>query len=119
MADATLQSGGCHCGKVRFEARGDFTAAMSCNCSICEKRGHWLAFVPESVFAITAGEDNLSDYLFNRHVIHHLFCRDCGIEAFARASAPDGTPMVAVNVRCIDGVDLAKVTVTAYDGRSH
>ncbi|MBZ9937599.1 GFA family protein [Mesorhizobium sp. BR1-1-16] len=119
MAEATDETGGCHCGKVRFEAHGDFTSAISCNCSICQKRGHWLAFVPASNFSVTAGEDNLTDYQFNRHIIHHLFCQDCGIEAFARAKGPDGSNMVAVNVRCIDGIDLASVTVNAYDGRGH
>lgn len=119
MAEATTETGGCHCGKVRFEATGDFTSALSCNCSICEKRGHWLAFVPAGEFSVTSGEDTLTEYLFNRHVIRHLFCPTCGIEAFARATAPDGKAMVAVNVRCIDGIDLSKVTVNAYDGRSH
>ena len=119
MAEATQATGGCHCGKVRFETRGDFTSAISCNCSICQKRGHWLAFVPARDFSVTSGEDNLTDYQFNRHIIHHLFCKDCGIEAFARAKGPDGSDMVAVNVRCIDGIDLAAVTVNAYDGRSH
>ena len=118
MSEATEVAGGCHCGKVRFEARGDFTSAISCNCSICQKRGHWLAFVPESAFAITAGADHLIDYQFNRHIIHHLFCETCGIEAFARAEAPDGTPMAAINVRCIDGIDLSTVTVSPFDGRA-
>ncbi|MGG2475837.1 GFA family protein, partial [Rhizobium sp. BR5] len=27
----------------------------------------------------------------------HLFCSTCGIESFAYADGPDGTPMVAVN----------------------
>jgi len=119
MTEAGRVEGGCHCGAVRFEATGDFFSAISCNCSICQKRGHWLAFIPASAFTQTAGEGMLTDYQFNRHVIHHLFCPRCGIEAFARGKMPDGSDMVAVNVRCIDGIDLAAVTVHSYDGRSH
>jgi hypothetical protein len=118
MAEATKATGGCHCGRVRFEATGDFTGAVACNCSICEKRGHWLAFVPSDAFRVTAGEAELADYQFNRHIIHHLFCPTCGIESFARALSPDGREMVAVNVRCIDGIDLSTVTVRPFDGRS-
>ena len=115
---AGTSTGGCHCGAVRFEATGDFSRALSCNCSICQKRGHWLAFVPADDFRVTAGADELTDYQFNRHIIHHLFCSTCGIQAFSRAMTPAGRDMVAVNVRCIDGIDLAAVTVSPYDGRS-
>ena len=118
MAEAATRTGGCHCGAVRFEATGDFSRAISCNCSICEKRGHWLAFVPAGDFSLMTGAGELTDYQFNRHIIHHLFCRTCGIQAFSGAVAPDGRDTVAVNVRCIDGIDLASVTVSPYDGRS-
>ena len=38
--------GSCHCGKVTYEAEGEITGAVSCNCSICSKRGSLLWFVP-------------------------------------------------------------------------
>jgi len=50
--------------------------------------------------------------------MHHLFCAACGIESFARGTAPDGKEMVAINARCLDGVDLATLTLTPIDGRS-
>jgi len=31
---------------------------------------------------------------------------------FARGSKPDGTEVVALNVSCIDGIELAKLTMT-------
>ncbi len=31
---------------------------------------------------------------------------------------PDGTAMVAVNVRCLDDVDLDALKITQIDGRS-
>jgi hypothetical protein len=45
-------------------------------------------------------------------------CPDCGIEAFARGKAPDGKEMVAINVRCLDGVDLTALSRTPIDGRN-
>ena len=57
---------------------------------------------------LRAGEDNLREYLFNKHAIKHQSCNDCGVEVFARGSKPDGTEVVALNVSCIDGIDLAK-----------
>lgn len=31
---------------------------------------------------------------------------------------PDGTPLAAVNVNCLDGVDPRALTATRYDGAS-
>lgn len=117
MAETTSHAGGCHCGAVRYEVEGDFSQALACNCSICQKTGTLLAFVPAAQFRLVAGDEALTDYQFNRKVIHHLFCRTCGIRSFARADAPDGRPMVAVNVRCLDDVDLDAIAVNRYDGR--
>ena len=35
-----------------------------------------------------------------------------------RLSAPDGRPMVAVNLRCAEDFDLSRLTVTQFDGAS-
>jgi PAS domain-containing protein len=65
-----------------------------------------------------AAEDALTTYHFNKKVIDHLFCSTCGVTSFARGKKPDGTPMVAVNTRCLDGVDVQKLEVTHFDGAS-
>jgi hypothetical protein len=91
--------------------------AIQCNCSICAKRGWLLAFTPAGSFRLTTGEDMLTDYQFNKKIIHHLFCKACGTASFARGVAPDGSESVAINVRCLDDVDLATVTVMPYDGK--
>lgn len=114
----TTYTGGCHCGKTRYEATTELKTIVSCNCSICEKRGLLLTFVPPEQFKLVSGENTLSDYLFNKKVIHHLFCPDCGVESFARGTSPDGKTMYAVNVRCLDGIDLKALTLTPFDGRS-
>ena len=114
----TSHTGGCHCGKVRYEATVDLDGAMSCNCSRCSKLGWILAFTPAEKFRLVSGEDGLTDYLFNKHVIHHLFCSTCGMKSFARGTAPDGSAAVAVNVRCLDDVDIGALRPTPVDGKS-
>ena len=110
--------GSCHCGKVKYEARADIRSVVSCNCSICQRTGSLLAFVPAENFALLSGEDALTDYQFNQKVIHHLFCSTCGVRSFARGTGPDGKPMAAINVRCLDGIDLEKLDVMHFDGRN-
>ena len=110
--------GGCHCGAVRWTAETEISQAMSCNCSICRKRGSLLHFLPEAGFTLEKGAERLTDYTWNKHVIHHLFCDTCGILSFARGQAPDGTRMVALNVRCIEALDLDAIKIVPFDGAS-
>jgi len=118
MAESKTLTGGCHYGLVRFECTTDLAMVTACNCSICTKRGLHFAFLPPASFQLRAGEDNLREYLFNKHAIRHQSCNDCGVEVFALGSKPDGTEVVAVNVSCIDGIDLASLKMTPIDGRS-
>jgi hypothetical protein len=119
MPDQQTYHGSCHCGAVRYEAKSDpITQAMSCNCSMCRRKGTLLAFIPAAGFTLEAGEAALTDYQFNKQVIHHLFCRTCGVTSFARGVMPDGTPMVALNVRCIDEIDPETLTINRVDGKS-
>jgi hypothetical protein len=118
MAQIT-HHGGCHCGAVRYRVDLDLTQpAIVCNCSICARTGTMLSFVPVAQFTLEQGEDHLTDYLFNKQVIHHLFCKTCGIRSFARGVGPGGAEMAAINVRCLDGVDLDQVPTHHYDGKS-
>ncbi|MBX6420959.1 MAG: GFA family protein [Nevskia sp.] len=117
MDAARSYTGSCHCGKVRFEATLDLTRVMSCNCSICSRLGYVLSFIPAAQFKLLAGEDALSDYQFNQKRIHHLFCATCGVHPFARGTGPDGKETVAVNLRCLEGVDLEALTPQKFDGK--
>lgn len=110
--------GSCHCGRVAYEVEADLGQTITCNCSYCQRRGSVLAFSPASAFTLTEGEDALTEYRFHSQKIQHLFCETCGIESFARANGPDGTPMVAVNVLCLAGVEPGDLSPTMYDGRS-
>jgi len=118
MAEPDTYQGGCHCGSVRYEAKADLGHVISCNCSICQKHGLLLTFIPADQFKLLSGEDALTEYQFAKKKVQHLFCRHCGVESFARGSKPDGTPVIAVNVRCLDGVDPATLTLTPFDGKN-
>lgn len=111
--------GSCHCGNVRFEVTGDMSQVVSCNCSICSRMGWLLAFVPDTQFKLLAGEDSLKDYQFGKKHIHHKFCTNCGIRSFGHGAAPGGGgEMMAINVRCLEGIDLDDLTVQKYDGKN-
>jgi len=118
MSEATMHKGGCHCGAVRYEVKLDLEKpVIACNCSMCGRAGTYLSFVPAADFQLLAGQDALTLYKFNRQHIDHLFCKTCGIKSFARGTARDGSRTVAVNVRCLDDVDLEKLKINHYNGK--
>lgn len=120
MSGTKTYSGGCQCGQVRYEVDLDLAKpVISCNCSMCGRAGTLLTFVPTERFRLLAGEDGLTDYQFNHLVIHHLFCSRCGIKSFARGKGRDGSAQIAINARCLDGVDVDALTVQKWDGKSH
>jgi hypothetical protein len=110
--------GSCHCGKVAFEVEGEITQAMACNCSLCQRKGSLMWFVPRSKLQLLTPESAAGTYTFNKHVIKHRFCTQCGIHPYGEAAGPDGQLMAAVNLRCIEDIDLDAIPVQHYDGRS-
>ena len=110
--------GSCHCGRVAFEVTGDIDSGLACNCSICQRKGSLLWFVPRDRMQLLTPEAAASRYTFNTHKITHRFCAICGIHPYAEAIDPKGVPTAAINLRCIEGLDLKSIPVHEYDGRS-
>ena len=110
-------SGGCQCGKVRYDVDLELGEVLACNCSRCGKLGSLLAFAPAQDFTLKSGDSDLTSYQFNKHNIEHFFCKTCGIQSFAKGKSPKGE-MAAINVRCLDGIDVSALTVKHVDGKS-
>lgn len=111
--------GGCHCGKIGFELDGELTKIIECNCSHCSKKGFLLAFFPRSALRLTTPEADIATYTFNKHRIQHHFCPTCGCAPFADGTDQNGAATAAVNVRCVEDVDVAALEIMKVDGRSY
>ena len=111
--------GSCHCGKIAFDVEGELDEVMSCNCSICSRKGVLMWFVPRDKLTLRTPPEAMSTYTFNKHVIKHRFCPVCGIHPFGEGTGPDGKAMAAVNARCLEGVELDALPVKYFDGKAH
>ncbi len=113
----TTLSGGCHCGRVRFEVEAaPDIAADQCNCSICRMSGYVHMIVAKNDFRLLSGQDVLRTYQFNSGVAQHYFCRNCGIKSYyVPRSHPDG---ISINVNCLDQSGIQSLTVTPFDGEN-
>jgi hypothetical protein len=109
-------TGSCHCGGIRFEVEGDFRKVMACNCSICSRKGSLLGFTPREKLKLLTPPGKMATYTFNKHFIKHHFCPTCGIHPLAEAKDPSGKPTAAINVRCLEGIDLDALEITKFDG---
>jgi len=115
--DLIKHSGGCHCGRVRFELFAPARIRVNqCNCSICSKTGYLHLVVPKERFTLLSGADLLTEYRFNTGKARHLFCPVCGIKSFyVPRSHPDG---ISVNARCLDEGTVEEMTIGQTDGRN-
>ncbi|MGB9429086.1 MAG: GFA family protein [Gammaproteobacteria bacterium] len=113
-----IYQGSCHCGKARYEVEGEIGELAECNCSICSRRGHLLWFVQRDQLHLKTPESDLATYTFNKHRIRHRFCATCGCGTYGEVTDPEGNKMAAINVRCLEGVDIAVFKIKHFDGRS-
>ena len=112
-----IHTGGCHCGRVRFEVDAPpRIAATRCNCSICRKSGYLHLIVAAANFRLLSGDEDLETYTFNTGAAKHHFCRHCGVKSFyIPRSHPDG---VSVNVNCLDEGTIEAIEIGEFDGRN-
>ena len=117
VAALVTHRGGCHCGRVRFEALGpEALSVLDCNCSICAKVGyvHWI--VPREHFQLLQGKDALSEYAFNTAIAKHYFCSYCGVKSFY---IPRSHPhSYSINVRCLDPGTFVIGDRQTFDGQN-
>lgn len=75
-------------------------------------------FVPREQLHLLTPDSAASTYTFNKHVIKHRFCPTCGIHPYGEGVDPKGNHMAAINIRCLEDIDLAAIPVQNFDGRS-
>jgi hypothetical protein len=109
-------TGGCHCGRVRFEVAAPAKLEVAdCNCSICKKFGYLHLIVQADQFKLISGRESLSTYTFNTHTAQHFFCSHCGVKSFyVPRSHPNG---VSVNARCIESDTIESMQIAPFNGR--
>jgi hypothetical protein len=102
---ATLRTGGCLCGGIRYESSGEPVFALQCHCRDCQRQSGsaYVAAVrvPAAEFRITKGAPR--HYVAKAdsgNEITRVFCPDCGSPLYVQVSTrPD---LVGVRVASFD-----------------
>lgn len=87
-------SGGCQCGAIRFQVRGELSDSSICHCRMCQKAfGAYyapLVSVRGTQFAWTRGEPKR---FASSNLVKRGFCAECGTPL--TYEAPDGIAVAA------------------------
>lgn len=103
----------CHCGRFRAEVHAEPGDLLECNCSTCARTGFLRWLLPLEAVTLKTESIRLSTYLWrDAHGGYH-FCPECGV-AVLRTGWGD---RIAVNARCIEGIDVFTLKSRRYDGR--
>lgn len=88
-----VHKGGCMCGAIRYEYRGDFGPIVYCHCSMCRK-AQGTAFgtnapIKVADFTLLRGADVLKGYESSPGK-QRMFCSHCGSPIFSKNAALPG-----------------------------
>ena len=97
-------TGGCLCGKVRYEVTGPFLRAGHCHCSRCRKHSGAAVSTQGRVrreeFRLVSGEESVRVYRPGAGAVK-AFCASCGSSLFG-GTWPGG-PEVSIRLGSVDG----------------
>ena len=78
--------------------------------------GALMHFLPATAFTLKTPPENVSTYKFNKQHINHHFCANCGTAPYSDGAGPDGSMMVAINLRCVEGIDPRALKINFHNG---
>lgn len=110
-----VHKGACDCGNVAFEVQGELTIAVACRCPRCSRSGSLMWFVHMDRLHLLSSGEGLGTYTFDIHEIKRHFCQTCGIQPYAEVVDSQGHAMAAINIRCLEEIDVATVSVAEVD----
>lgn len=114
-------TGGCLCGKVRYEISQPVEKVIACHCLHCQKASGSGAShntpVPLGAFRVTAGTPKCyEDMADSGNILRRYFCGDCGSPLYSqRTKTPE---MVVVKVGTLDDSDAMTLVMNIWTKRA-
>ena len=109
-------TGGCQCGHIRYEARGDAVLTAVCLCSHCQKLTGTsfsiLVGVPNESLSIKGQLKTFLDTGTSGKPVHRKFCPDCGSPIVSVVDAVPGLTFIKAGT--LDETHWLKPTVEIW-----
>jgi hypothetical protein len=109
-------SGGCLCGRVRFELSEPPRAAGYCHCTRCQRRtgtgSSVQARIDGRTLRMLAGEEHVRAWRHPQGGMEKCFCGECGAHLFSRN--PDDPSQMSVRMSAFDSDPGVRPSSRAY-----
>lgn len=101
-AEPSAAAGGCLCGAVRYQVRGELRPIMTCHCSQCRRTsGHFVAATGAADEALEVIDpDGALRWYRSSSSARRGFCSRCGSSLFWK---PDDAPRTSIMAGTLDG----------------
>lgn len=91
-----VSKGGCLCGNVRYEVKGDLRGVVNCHCTMCQKlHGSFGAHTKARKANIRITRDQGLAWYKTSDIAQRGYCRDCGSSLFWEPFDLDATGILA------------------------
>ncbi len=110
-------TGGCLCGKIRYEISQPMQNIIACHCTNCQKSsGSGISHntpIPSSAFKLTSGQPKVfADTANSGNKLYRAFCGDCGSPIYSqREKMPE---MMVVKVGTLDNSNAMKLAMNIW-----
>ena len=110
MTEKPLRAtGGCLCGGVRYEIRGDLGDVVACHCSQCARTsGNFVAAANCAVADLTLVSDGSLAWYRSSDIAERGFCNVCGGSLFWKAIDSDEIAVMAGTLDQPTGLHVAE-----------
>ena len=100
-----ITNGGCLCGAVRYQVKGQLRDIVNWHCSMCQKlHGNFGAHTKASTVNITIPNSAGLAWYKTSDIAQRGFCRECGSSLFWQPFNLDATGILAGSLDCSEGL---------------
>lgn len=101
-------TGGCQCGRVRYEVRGKLRDVIACHCIQCRRTsGHFVAATACRRRSFTLVKDHTLKWYVAVSGFRRGFCNECGSSLFFEEERGDRISIAAGSLDASQGLKIA------------
>ncbi len=109
-------TGGCYCGEIRYESKGEPQAMLQCHCRECQYisggNANLITVLPADGFSFTKGEPKSFTRTDIERPVTRLFCPTCGTSIATKT--PNRPDSVIVKVGTLDDPTTFKLQMAIF-----
>ena len=117
-------TGGCHCGKITYEAKINIDNVVICHCTDCQKLSgaafRTVVFSEEGTFKLKTGEPQVYVKTVDGGIERgQTFCTHCGSPIYSTSVGDDPNKIYGIRLGTVDQRNMITPNKQKWIGSSH